>query len=211
MVQLKIFCSCIFFLLAFGSSSQSFEGIIEFKFYTPIDTIHFIYYEKDGMVKIEEFGFDKSMKSFLVIDLNSMKATTFYPERQVFFNVENYFSGNMGTYDLKLEKGKRPRHLINMECQEWVVKSKTQNMATVFYTHPYPYGLSESFLPIMQKKDKVFKYFQQFPELKGLLPIFAMETGPGKNQRFAFEIISIVKETLEPSEFHFPHGYRRHE
>ncbi|MBA3900246.1 MAG: hypothetical protein H0X62_08575 [Bacteroidetes bacterium] len=211
MMRLKLIYCTFFILMAQSSIAQSFEGIIKFKFYTPIDTSHYIYYEKDGLVKIEEYTFDNRLKNFIVFDLKSMKATTFYPERQVFFVVDNYFSGNSGNYELKLEKGKKSKIYASKDCQEWIIKSKAQNVAATFYVMPSNYEFSKSLLPILQKKDKVFRYFMHFPELNGFLPMYVSEMGSGKNQRFAFEITSFGHQALLLSEFQFPKGYKLHE
>jgi hypothetical protein len=211
MLRLKLSICISIILMALGSFAQSFEGIIKFKIYTPIDTIHYIYYEKGGIVKIEEYNLSNQIKNFIIIDLTNTKATTFYPERQVFYVAENYFSGNTSNYDIKIEKGKKMKEVAGIDCQEWHIKSKTQNIDATLYLSPSKYDFSKSLFPILQRRDKIFKYFMQFPELRGFLPMYASETGSAKSQRFAFEITSISEKVLLGSEFQFPTGFKKHE
>jgi hypothetical protein len=206
---LKSLTYCLLVLLAPTAAAQAFEGIIELNFYTPIDTSHYKYYLKDGKARIEEYTFDKRLKSISFINESDRQTTTFYPERQVYLSSTTPSINTQNTKNLRLEKGKKTKVIAGYECQEWIAKSKLHNFMVVYYVPSEIILLPPSLQQFFQKKDKIFSYQQHFEELKDKMPLFAIEIDMKKNPRISVEVTSVAAKLLDASYFELPLGYKK--
>lgn len=195
-----------------NTTAQTFEGIIEFRKITPIDTINFIYYIKDDKVRIDEIGYDKQIEGIMLVDIVNFKAKSLSPARMLFVEMESpTVKEFMKIKDVNVSKGKKTHTISGYKCQEWVVVKKDQNLQVTYYLAPQGFNFFESMLITMNRKDKISTLYQQLPETKSAFPFYAIEADLQGKTKNILEVTSVTKKPLDQSLFIVPIGYKRFE
>ena len=110
--------------MSFGAFSQNFEGMIEFKKATTIDTTTYIYYVKGNKVKIDEIG-SKShrVEGTFLIDLDAKTMLSLNHERKLYMDQPAKAPQVVnGTCEVK--KGTTVKSLQGYKCSENIVSNK---------------------------------------------------------------------------------------
>ena len=201
-------------IIAFASSAvaQSFEGVIEFKKASTIDTTSYIYYVKGNMVRIDEIG-SKSHKvegSFIVdLDAKTMK----------FLNHDRKLYGDQPTPaapvikgNCTVKKGQNVKNLQGYKCIEYIVTNNDENTQITYYIADGKFSFFDKLLRQLNRKEKSSSYYLQIQDIKNMFPMLSVQTdiSTGK-ETMKLEVSKITKKEVDASMFEIPKGYNKFE
>jgi hypothetical protein len=207
-ILIAIFSTIVFCTLV---HAQSFEGTIEFKKSTPLDTTIYVYYINNNDVRIDEIG-NKSHKaegSFL-INLEAKTITTLNHSRKLYMDQPSPAAPEIkGTCEVK-----RMRSIKNIQgykCGEYVVTNTEENTVISYWIADGKFPFFEKMLHQLNRKDKSSVYYLQIENIKNMFPMLSTQkTLDGKNQ-MVLEVTKIVQKKIVPSMFEIPKDYNKFE
>jgi hypothetical protein len=200
-------------MLSFSCSTfaQGFEGVIEFKKASLIDTTNYIYYIKGNMVRIDEMG-AKSHKvegTFLVnLDEKTMKSLNH--ERKLYMNQTTPAAPVVkGTCTAK--KGQNVKNLQGYKCVEYIVTNNDENTQISYFVADGKFSFFERLLRQLNRKDKSSTYYLQIPNIKNMFPMLSIQTDLNGKEQVKLEVTKITKKEVDLSMFEIPKGYNKFE
>ena len=106
---------------ALGTMAQAFEGVIEFKKASTLDTTSYIYYVKGGMVRIDEIGArSHKVEGTFLINLDAKTMKSLNHERKLYMDQATPSTPVMkGTCAVK--KGTNVKNIQGYKCNEYIV------------------------------------------------------------------------------------------
>ncbi|HET6242923.1 MAG: DUF4412 domain-containing protein [Bacteroidetes bacterium] len=204
----------IIILLAYFSTqmsfAQSFEGLIESRKISPIDTVHFIFYIKEDKIRIDQIGYDKKIEEITLVNLSDFKSKSLNPIRMLLTDIESAPTKEfVKIQNVSVSKGKKIKTIAGYQCQEWVVVKKEQNIQITYFLAKDNFFFFEKMLISLNRKDKLSTFYQQLPETTNAFPFYAIEADLKGKPTNIFEVTGITKKSLDHSLFHIPEGYKR--
>ena len=191
--------------------AQSFEGVIEFKKSTTIDTTSYVYTVKNNMVRIDEIG-SKSRKvegSFLVdLDAKTMK---FLNHDRKLYGDQNTPSSPVIKGTCTVKKGQNVKNLSGYKCVEYIVTNNDEGTIVTYYIADGKFSFFEKLLRQLNRKEKSAIYFLQIAEIKNMFPMLSMQTDLAGKEISKLEVTKITKKEVDPSLFEIPKGYNKFE
>jgi hypothetical protein len=212
----KIIFKClILFIVIIGYTStafsQVFEGVIEFKKSSAVDTTNYIYYIKGNMVRIDELG-AKSHKvegSFLV-NLDAKTMHSLNHERKLYMEqVTPPAPVVKGACTAK--KGDKVKNLQGYKCTEYIVTNTDENTKITYYLAEGKFAFFDKLLRQLNRKDKSSTYYLQIPNIKNMFPMLSIQTDLSGKEQVKLEVTKITKKEIEFSMFEIPKGYNKFE
>ena len=201
-------------MIAFSYSAfaQSFEGVIEFKKASTIDTTNYIYYVKDNMVRIDEIG-TKSHKveGSFIIDLDAKTMKSLNHERKLYMDQPTPAAPTIkGTCSVK--KGQNVKNLQGYKCVEYIVTNNDENTQISYYIADGKFSFFDKLLRQLNRKDKSSTYYLQIQDIKNMFPMLSVQTdiSTGK-ETTKLEVTKITKKVVDPTMFEIPKGYNKFE
>ena len=206
------------FLVAFlmitivGSAfAQSFEGTIEFKKQTTIDTTNYVYYVSDNQVRIDEIG-SKSHKvegSFLV-NMDDKTLTLLNHDRKIYMDQTTpaapVIKGNT-----QVKKGQNVKNIQGYKCVEYIVTNNEEGTQITYWLAEGKFAFFDKLLRQMNRKDKSSIYYLQIPDAKNMFPMLSVQTALNGKEQVKLEVTKITKKEIDPSMFTIPKGYNKFE
>ena len=191
--------------------AQSFEGIIEFKKASTIDTTSYVYTVKDNMVRIDEIG-SKSRKvegSFLVdLDAKTMK---FLNHDRKLYGDQNTPAAPVIKGKCTTKKGQNVKNLQGYKCVEYIVTNNDENTQVTYYIADGKFSFFEKLLRQLNRKEKSAIYFLQIAEVKNMFPMLSIQTDLSGKELNRLEVTKIMKKEVDPAIFEIPKGYNKFE
>jgi hypothetical protein len=211
----KIISNYVLLLIAFCISgtafSQTFEGVIEFKKASAIDTTNYVYYVKNNMVRIDEIG-SKSHKvegSFLV-DLEQKTMKSLNHERKLYMEQPTPAAPVVkGTCAVKKEQAIKNLH--GYKCSEYTVTNTEENTKITYYVADGKFSFFEKLLKQLNRKDKSSVYYLQIQNIKNMFPMLSIQTDLSGKEQVRLEVIKLTKKEIDSSMFIIPKGYNKFE
>jgi hypothetical protein len=191
--------------------AQPFEGVIEFKRATSIDTTDYVYYVKGNIVRIDEIGTDGKVAGTMLVNIKEYKAQSLSPERKLYMDLESTNKQFIKLKDVNVTKGKKTKMVAGYKCEEWIVTKKDQNTIITYYLAKDNFDFFEGLLIALNRKDKLSTYYQQLPETKSVFPLYSQETDLNGKPKASLETTKITKKTLDKSLFLIPADFKRFE
>ncbi len=196
---------------SFTAAAQSFEGLIEFKKASSIDTTSYVYTIKNNMVRIDEIG-SKSRKvegSFLVdLDAKTMK---FLNHDRKLYGDQNTPAAPVIKGSCVTKKGQNVKNLQGYKCVEYIVTNNDENTQITYYLADGKFTFFEKLLRQLNRKEKSAIYFLQIPEMKNMFPMLSVQTDLQGKETSRLEVTKITKKEVDPSLFEIPKGYNKFE
>lgn len=196
---------------SFTGIAQSFEGIIEFKKSSTIDTTSYVYTVKNNMVRIDEIG-SKSRKvegSFLVdLDAKTMK---FLNHDRKLYGDQNTPAAPVIKGTCTVKKGQNVKNLQGFKCVEYIVTNNEEATQITYYVADGKFSFFEKLLRQLNRKEKSAIYFLQIAEIKNMFPMLSMQTDLAGKETSRLEVTKITKKEVDPAVFEIPKGYNKFE
>lgn len=194
-------------LFSFTVSAQSFEGVIEFKKQTNMDTTFYIYYVKGDQVRIDEIGSrSKKADGSFLLNLKDKKMIVVNHDRKMFMN-QNQSSPPVVNGTPEVTKTKNTTTMFGYKCSEYVVKNTADNTEISYMVAPGKFDFFDKLLPILNRKDKSSVYYMQLKDVGGMFPFLAIEKTIGGPEKTRLEVTRVDKKALDISMFEVPKGY----
>ncbi|MCC7051585.1 MAG: DUF4412 domain-containing protein [Bacteroidia bacterium] len=205
-----------FFTLALGtffaqsSYSQGFEGVMDFRKYSPTDTVHYKYYIKDGNVRIEEINRKGELSGIMLVlpKINSVRALN--PDRKMYMDVPNnnapVFKG-----EPEITKTKLTKDINGIKCTQWRIKSAEEKTEATYWVAKGDYDFFIPMLKTLNRKDKLSYYFLSIPENQGLFPFEGEERSVTRELKNSVKVDQIAKKKLDNKIFSIPADYKKYE
>ena len=136
------------------TSAQAFEGMIEFKKASAIDTTSYVYYVKDDKVRIDEMG-TKSHKvegSFL-IDLKAKTMIALNTDRKLYTN-QTPPSAPVMKGMCNVKKGTNSKTVQGNKCNEYIVTNTEDATIITYYISDGKYSFFEPLLHLLNRRIK---------------------------------------------------------
>lgn len=192
------------------SVAQSFEGIIDFKKTSTIDTNKYVYYIKGDKVRIDEIDSKtKKAAGSFIIDLKLGKMTSLSHERKLYMDQKPGVPAVVnGTPEVT--KTKNIKTIQGIKCTEYIVKNKNENTEiSYFISSTGKYDFFEKLLKLLNRKDKLSSYFLKITGVSGLFPFVAIQRTLDGKETARIETMKIEKKTLDASLFEIPKDYNK--
>lgn len=197
--------------IGFAATAQSFEGSVEFKKKTSIDTTNYTYYVKGDKIKIDEIG-SKSKKvegSFII----NTKASTmqFISHDRKLYGDQPTGTPNKPGGKCEVTMGKGSKTIQGYKCQEWVVKNKDENTQITFWVAKGKFDFFDIMLRVLNRKDKFSTYYLEIPNNHGMFPMLATMNTMDGTEKERLEVTKIEKKVIDAKTFDIPSGYMKFE
>ena len=214
MKKIKLNIAAVIVLLtgiSFSAFSQSFEGVIEFKKATLIDTTTYIYYVKGNKVKIDEMGAKSHrVEGTFLIDLEAKTMKSLNHERKLYMDQGTPAAPVIkGTCTVK--KGTNNKNIQGYKCAEYIVTNTEENTSIAYYLADGKFSFFEKLLHQLNRKEKAPTYFLQIQDAKNMFPMLSIQTDNAGKETGRLEVTKISNKTLEASMFEIPKGYNKFE
>jgi hypothetical protein len=192
------------------TTAQSFEGMIEFKKETPTDTTNYVYFVKDGLVRIDEIG-TKSHKAegTYLIDMDQKTMKSLNHDRKLYMDQPTPAAPVMkGTCTVK--KGE-VKNLQGYKCIEYIVTNTEEGIQISYWLADGKFSFFEKLLRQLNRKDKSSVYFLQIPTIKNTFPMLSIQKGLDGKEQMRLEVTKITKKEIDPTMFDLPRDYNKFE
>ena len=188
--------------------AQSFEGIIEFKKASVLDTTNYIYYVKGDNVRIDEIGAKShKVEGTFLINLEAKTMKSLNHERKLYMN-QNTPSAPLikGTFTVK--KGTGVKNLQGYKCTEYVVTNTEEGTVITYYLADGKFAFFEKLLNLLNRKEKPSIYFLQIKDVKNMFPMLSEQTDMTGKKTGSLEVTKITNKSVDASMFEIPKGYK---
>ena len=191
--------------------AQSFEGVIEFKKATPVDTTTYIYYVKGDKVRIDEMG-TKSHKveGTFLIDLKAKTMVALNIDRKLYTNQPARTAPTMkGMCNVK--KGSTSKTIQGIKCNEYVVTNTEDGTVITYYIADGKYSFFEPLLRLLNRSNKSSMYYLEIQNIKESFPMLSIETDLAGKPVGRLEVTKMTAKALDAGTFEIPKGYKAFE
>ncbi|MEO6903720.1 MAG: DUF4412 domain-containing protein [Bacteroidia bacterium] len=203
--------TAIFLMIVLCSSmhAQSFEGTIEIKKSTPIDTSIYVYYVSNNHVRIDEIGNrSNKVEGSFIMDLDAKTIKTLNHSRKLYMDQPSPAVTEIkGKCEVK--KMRSIKNIQGYKCAEYIVTNPEENTMISYWIADGKFSFFEKMLRQLNRKDKSSIYYLQIENIKNMSPMLSTQkTLDGKNE-VVLEVTKIVEKKIVPSMFEIPKGYNK--
>jgi hypothetical protein len=207
----KILTLCVAASCSINGFTQSFEGTIEFKQQTTLDTQSYIYYIKGDKVRIDNISKVRKVEGSFIIDLKDNKMIFLSHERKLWGEQQSPMAATVNGKP-EVTKTKNTKTIQGFKCTEYVVKNKDENTQISFWIASGKFDFFDRLLKVLNRKDKPAVYYQQITGLPdGDFPFLAVESPMDGKERGRLEVTKIDKKVIDAKMFEIPAGYLKFE
>lgn len=193
------------------SLAQGFEGSIEFKKVSSIDTITYVYYIKGDQVRIDEIGSDKHTAGTMLVNIKEGTAKSLSPERKLYLDIEPNKTPTAASGKLQVSKGKETKTIAGYKCSEITVKDSDANTIIKYYIAKDNFHFLSGVIKALNRKDKISTYYLQLKDVDNSFPFYAIETDFAGNKKTVLEVTTVNKHKVDSKVFEIPAGYKKFE
>lgn len=189
---------------------KTFEGVIEFKKMSSIDTNQYTYYVKGDHVRIDEVDpKTKVIAGSFLIDLKQNKMTTLSHERKLYMD-QKQVPPPVVQGSPEITKTKNAKTILGVKCTEYIVKNKEENTDISFFiSNSGRYEFFGPLLKTLNRKDKFSSYYLKLTGVDGLFPLLAIQRNKNGKETGKIETVKMERKELSASLFKIPAGYTK--
>lgn len=165
-----------FLFTALTGISQGFGGSIEFKYYTQKDTNMNIYFVKEPLVKLEQYGKKGGdiIGSF-IFDLKAHEIKWVNPKRKL-WGYQKSETPQIIRGQCIVSKTGNIRKILGYRCYEYIVRNTEENLVISYWITSDKFEFFTPLIQLWNRKDKQSIYFGQIKDLpKGSMPLLSEE------------------------------------
>jgi|TARA_B110000495_G_C22877564_1_gene511816 hypothetical protein len=196
-------------LFTISSGFAQFQGVIEFE-KIKTETTKYSYSVKGNKVRIDETGPDGSVKGIMIVDLSKSTVIALSPERKLYMDATNKRIAPI--IKPEITKTKNKKTINGFGCTEWIVKYSQENTQISYWVSPETgFDFFEKLIKVLNRKDKLSKYFIAIPGNETVFPVNAVEKNMDGTIKTELKITKIDKKELPDSLFDIPKDYQKFE
>ncbi len=211
MYKTKLALLAIAFPLIF--KSQSFGGSVEFKYFTTKDTTTNVYYIKDKIVKLDQFGKRSgAVEGSFVFDLATNTIKFVNPKRKVWGEHKSETAPVIrGVCEVK--KTSNSKTVQGAKCTEYIVKNVDENTIISYWIATGKYEFFNPLVKLWNRKDKQSIYYNQITGLPvGVMPMLSEEKQITDGKLITrLEVVKISKTPVDEASITIPADYKKFE
>jgi len=192
------------------ATAQSFEGVIEFKKQTTMDTVNYVYYIKGDKIRLDEIG-NKSQKveGSFIIDLKVNSMVSLSHERKLYIeqtaNPPAIIAGKP-----EVKKTGNVKTIQGMKCSEYIVRNPDDKAQVTYWMASGNFDFFFKLLKVLNRKDKSAVYVQQITNSEGMFPFLSSQVNLETNkEEVKMEVTKFEKKTIDTSKFEIPEDYQK--
>lgn len=196
--------------ILFTASAQSFEGVIEFRKQTSVDTSNYVYYIKGDKVRIDEIGSkSKKPEGSFIIDLKTNQMLSLSHDRKLYIEQASGTPATM-TGKAEVKKTGNVKTLQGVKCTEYVVKNADEKVQVTYWLASGKFDFFSRLLRVLNRKDKSAVYFLQLTGVDGMFPFLSTQTNLETNKdEVKMEVTKLQKKVIDASMFEIPKDYQK--
>lgn len=195
-----------------STSFAQFEGTIEFKKMTTMDTTNYVYYVKGNKIRIDEIGSkSKKVEGTFLIDLAASTMISLSHERKLYMDQK---PGNPVAVGGKPEVSstKDAKTLLGVKCKEVAVVNKDENATIKYYVGGAKFDFFVKMLKLMNRRDKQASYFLlSAKEADDGFPYLSVQTDNSGRETGRLEVEKLEKKTVDATLFEIPKDFHKFE
>lgn len=195
----------------FSGYSQSFSGSIDFKYYTQKDTNMNVYFIKDPLVKLEQYGKKGGdiIGSF-IFDLKAHEIKWVNPKRKL-WGYQKSETPQIIRGQCIVSKTGNVKKLLGYRCFEYIVRNTEENIVISYWITTDKFDFFSPLIQLWNRKDKQSIYFGQIKDLpKGSMPLLSEEKQISDGKTLTrLEAVKISPSVLSDESVSVPAGYNR--
>lgn len=196
-------------LFTISSGFAQFRGVIEFE-KIKTETTKYSYSVKGNKVRIDETDPDGLVKGIMIVDLSKSTVTALSPERKLYMDATNKRIAPL--IKPEITKTKNEKTINGFKCTEWIVKYSQENTQISYWVSPETgFDFFEKLIKVLNRKDKLSKYFIAIPGNENVFPVNAVEKNMDGTIKTELKITKIDKKELPDSLFDIPKDYQKFE
>ncbi|HQQ92922.1 MAG TPA: DUF4412 domain-containing protein [Bacteroidia bacterium] len=163
-------------ILAFEANSQPFNGTIEFRYLTQIDTNTNVYLVKDNIVRLDQYGKkSNAVEGSFIFDLKSNEIKAVNPKRKTWV-LQKSETPQIIRGQCIVTKGASTKKILGYKCQEYIVRNAEENVVITYWITSDKFEFFAPLIKLWNRKDKQSIYFGQISGLsKGSMPLLSEE------------------------------------
>ena len=207
-----LFASLIIAILGFSSyASAQFEGSIEFRKMTLIDTTKYIYYVQGNQVRIDEIGSrSKKIEGSFLINLKENTMVSLSHERKLYMDQKAGAPVKV-TGSPEIKTTGETKTLLGMKCKEMFVSNKAEKTTITYYIGASKCDFFTKMLKVMNRKDKPAVYFLLLKDAGDGFPFLSIQKDDTGKEVGRLEVLKFEKKALDASLFVIPKDYHKFE
>lgn len=187
-----------------------FEGVIEFRKHTSIDSITYIYYIKENKVRLDEIGVrSRRVEGTYIVDLKEKKIVVVSHDRKLYMDKPQTAPAKpSGTPEVI--KTKNTRTIQGYKCTEYIVKNANDDTQVTYWITNGKFDFFDPFMKLVTRKEKLITYYRLLDLGAGSFPMLAIETVLSTGRvSGSMEATKVEKKTLDSALFEVPKGYEK--
>lgn len=189
---------------------KPFEGMIDLRKMSVLDTNEYTYYIKGDHVRIDEIDSKtKTVAGSFLIDLKLNTMISLSHDRKLYMDQKpNPPPVVKGQPEIIITKN--PRTILDVKCTEYVVKNKEENADISFFiSNSGKYAFFVPLLKVLDRKDKFSSYYLRLTGVDELFPFLAIQRDLNGKETGRIETLKMEKKELNASMFDIPAGYTK--
>lgn len=206
----QIFNLMLLFYLMFGNptiGAQPFEGKINCVKETLTDTVHYTYYIKNSMVRIDEYDKNDVLINYTLIDLEKQTMRAVNPSRKLYMSIPVHPYESPAD-EFRIIKTKNYKMINKYKCYQWRVRNEKNNTEIAYWVAKDDFHFFEKLLRIINRQEKHPKYYLQISDTNGFFPMLSVERSLLREFRTRIMVVDIEKSQLPDSLFSIPGDYK---
>lgn len=211
MIIKKLLLSAVLTATALTSAIAQFEGVIEFKKMTTMDTTTYVYYVKGNKVRIDELNKkSKKVEGSFLIDLTANTMTSLSHDRKLYMEQKQAAAATI-VGKPEVINTKQTKTVMGTACKEYQVNSKEEKTNIKYYVAGTNYDFFPKMLRLLNRKDKFSVYYLLLKEAGNGFPYLAIQTDDTGKETSRLEITKSEKKTIDANQFVIPKEYNKFE
>lgn len=199
----------LLYFIVLGSIQAQFEGVIYFN-KVHNETTEYTFTVKGSKMRIENFGKDGKLLGVDLIDFEAGTVIAMSPERKLYYDAKT----KPGTaVKPTIEKTNNKKTILGYECTEWTAKIPLEDTEISYWVTDKSAGFTffDEMLDVLNRKDKLAKYFMAIPDNKDVFPLIGEERDSDGKVRTKLVTTKIEPKSVDESLFVIPDDYQEYE
>ena len=195
-----------------SASLAQFEGTVEFKKMTTMDTTKYVYYVKGNKVRIDEIGArSKKVEGTFLIDLTAGTMMSLSHERKLYMDQKPGSPVTVGGKP-EVKSTKASKSLLGTNCKEITVTNAEEKTTIKYYVGGSKFDFFIKMLKLMNRKDKQASYFLLLGKEAGDgFPYLSVQTDDAGKETGRLEVEKVDKRPIDAAMFEIPKDYHKFE
>ena len=191
------------------TANAQFEGTIDVKRTKGTKVTNFRYHVAGNLLRIEELDANGNIKHIMLVDADEQTCYTINTQRKVWMDAYN--NRRVLSVNSRVTKTENTKMIAGYKCTEYIVRNEEEGSEVHYWLGGEEFGFFLPTLQVMNRKDKLARYFQMIKDAGAALPIVGEEQDLNGKVRMRLEVVGFTKGEVDDSMFDIPEGYTEFE